>query len=169
MPLVGLRLTSNLRLRWGTIAPGVTEMAKRKTNFEYDVCPSFAGEDRRYVERVADRLRKNGTRVFYDKYEVVELWGKDLYCHLADIYQNAARYCVMFVSRQRLDRKSLPLRNSSRRSISPLISSGISATCIVETIFEIERRGAKGAVGPGMAGGSPRWSAKGLAELHWGS
>jgi len=66
---------------------------------KYDVCLSFAGEDRVYVERVADRLRQAGVRVFYDRYEQVELWGKDLYAHLSDIYTTAARYCVLFVSR----------------------------------------------------------------------
>jgi len=67
-------------------------------DYKYDVCLSFAGEDRRYVERVAHELREAGARVFYDRYELVELWGKDLYVHLSDIYSTAARYCVLFVS-----------------------------------------------------------------------
>ena len=36
--------------------------------------------------------------MFYDRYQQVELWGKDLYAHLSDIYSGAARYCVLFVS-----------------------------------------------------------------------
>jgi hypothetical protein len=67
-------------------------------DFKYDVCLSFAGEDRTYVESVADFLASKGVRVFYDKYERVELWGKDLYSHLADVYGQAAGYCVLFVS-----------------------------------------------------------------------
>ena len=67
--------------------------------FDWDVCLSFAGEDRAYVENVASQLRDRGVRVFYDRYEQVELWGKDLYEHLDDIYRNTARYCVMFVSK----------------------------------------------------------------------
>lgn len=70
----------------------------RGDEYQYDVCLSFAGEDRKYVEDVAARLREGGVRVFYDKYEQVELWGKDLYEHLDFIYSEAARYCVMFVS-----------------------------------------------------------------------
>jgi len=31
-------------------------------------------------------------------HEQVELWGKDLYAHLSDIYSTAARFCVLFVS-----------------------------------------------------------------------
>src|SRR5690348_10215742 len=65
----------------------------------YDVALSFAGEDREYVDQVATYLRRAGVEVFYDKYEQVDLWGKDLYEHLSDVYQNRARYTVMFVSR----------------------------------------------------------------------
>ena len=67
-------------------------------SFRYDVTFSFAGEDRRTVERLALLLRRNGVRVFYDAWEKPELWGKDLYQHLDTIYRTAARYCVVFVS-----------------------------------------------------------------------
>ncbi len=67
-------------------------------NFQYDVCLSFAGEDREYVEAVASGLHKQGIRVFYDRYARVELWGKDLYEHLDFVYGKAARYCVLFAS-----------------------------------------------------------------------
>lgn len=66
--------------------------------YEYDVAFSFAGEDRAYVEKVARLLKERGVRVFYDRYEEVELWGKDLYTHLDDVYRNKARYCIMFIS-----------------------------------------------------------------------
>lgn len=66
--------------------------------YEYDVCFSFAGEDRQYVEQVAECARSSGIRVFYDMYEEVDLWGKDLYEHLDDIYKNSAKYCVLFTS-----------------------------------------------------------------------
>ena len=67
--------------------------------YTYDVALSFAGEDRQYVEKVAAALRTMGVRVFYDKYEVAMLWGKNLYTHLQDIYTKQARYTVMFISR----------------------------------------------------------------------
>ncbi len=75
--------------------------SSRKTDREYpyDVCLSFAGEERGYVERVARRLLARGVRVFYDEYEQVELWGKDLYAHLDDVYRNSARHCVIFASK----------------------------------------------------------------------
>ena len=76
-------------------------MAKKDSgSFQYDVCLSFAGEDRKYVREVADFLKKTGgLRVFYDEYEQVDMWGKDLYVHLDEIYRNTARYCVLFASK----------------------------------------------------------------------
>lgn len=64
----------------------------------YEVALSFAGEDRGYADAVAKALRERRVRVFYDKYEAVALWGKDLYVHLDDIYRKQAKYCVMFLS-----------------------------------------------------------------------
>jgi hypothetical protein len=73
-------------------------MNREGPEFKYDVCLSFAGEDRPYVEQVAADLRDRGIRVFYDAYETANLWGKDLYEHLDDVYRSSARYCVLFVS-----------------------------------------------------------------------
>lgn len=63
----------------------------------YDVCFSFAGEDRDYVENVAN-LRNRDIQVFYDRWEQADLWGKNLFDHLVHVYRDAARYCVLFVS-----------------------------------------------------------------------
>lgn len=68
--------------------------------FLYDICLSFAGEDRDYVDNVANVLKQAGVKVFYDKYERETLWGKDLYQHLDSIYQNKAEYCVIFISKK---------------------------------------------------------------------
>lgn len=67
--------------------------------YDYDVALSFAGEDRDFVERVAEVLKEIGIQVFYDKYEEIDLWGKNLYTHLDDVYQNKSEYCVMFISK----------------------------------------------------------------------
>jgi hypothetical protein len=72
---------------------------RRPKTFEYDVCLSFAGEDREYVKRVAESLQSRGVRLFYDEYEKVRLWGKDNYAQLDHIYRFAARYCVLFISK----------------------------------------------------------------------
>jgi hypothetical protein len=66
--------------------------------FDYDVAISFAGEQRKVAEAIADCLKKNEVKVFYDGYEKADLWGKDLYEHLSAVYQKKARYCLMLVS-----------------------------------------------------------------------
>ncbi|MGW1592555.1 toll/interleukin-1 receptor domain-containing protein [Streptomyces sp. NPDC002343] len=71
---------------------------------DYDVCLSFAGEQRQYVEQVAANLKSAGIRVFYDDYEKVALWGKDLYEHLDYVYGNSAQYCVLFASKEYADK-----------------------------------------------------------------
>src|SRR5205085_1301981 len=68
-------------------------------NEEYEVALSFAGEDRLYVDQVASSLKGMGVHVFYDKYEQANLWGKDLYAHLQDVYSHRSRYIVMFLSK----------------------------------------------------------------------
>lgn len=65
---------------------------------KHDVALSFAGEDRAYVEMVAEQLTVRGVSVFYDRYEQADLWGKDLYVHLTEVYRNKAHYTLMFVS-----------------------------------------------------------------------
>jgi TIR domain len=68
------------------------------SKYEYQVALSFAGEERQYVEKVARHLKHLGIQVFYDEFEQTDLWGKDLYSHLDDVYRNKTRYCVLFIS-----------------------------------------------------------------------
>ncbi len=65
---------------------------------EYHVALSFAGEEREYVEAVATKLKENGVRVFYDDFEKVTLWGKNLYEYFIEIYRDKAHYTIMFIS-----------------------------------------------------------------------
>lgn len=66
---------------------------------KYDVALSFAGEERIYVDNVANELRRQGINVFYDRFEEADLWGKDLYAYLSEIYQKKAQFTVMFISK----------------------------------------------------------------------
>jgi hypothetical protein len=75
-----------------------TPASRDDDGFDYDVCLSFAGEQRDYVEMIASGLKGRGLRVFYDADETVNLWGKDLAEHLDHVYRKASRYCVVFVS-----------------------------------------------------------------------
>lgn len=71
---------------------------------EFDIAISFAGEDRASAESLASALKSRGLRVFYDRDQQANLWGKDLYQHLADIYANKARFCVVLVSRHYVEK-----------------------------------------------------------------
>jgi len=71
---------------------------------KYDVALSFAGENRGYVERVAEILKRAGVSVFYDGFEKATLWGKNLVDHLARIYQHQSRFVVMFISQHYVEK-----------------------------------------------------------------
>jgi hypothetical protein len=73
-------------------------MPGRDAEYEYDVALSFAGEDRSTVERLANLLRQDGFSVFYDDWKKSDLWGRDLYQHLDEVYSKKARFCVVFLS-----------------------------------------------------------------------
>lgn len=79
----------------------------------HDVALSFAGEQRPYVTRVAERLRDWGARLFFDEDFVVEMWGEDLNEYLQSTYGHQARAVVMFVS---ADYKAKAFPTAERRA-----------------------------------------------------
>jgi hypothetical protein len=83
-----------------TIPVQKTAIDKEKRIYEYEVALSFAGEEREYVRIVAEYLKNNGIKVFYDEEEEqqVKMWGKDLTEYLSQIYGKLSHYCVMFIS-----------------------------------------------------------------------
>ena len=80
------------------VTPAVGAAPELGRRYPYDVALSFAGEQRAYVELVAADLKSQGVKVFYDAYERVVLWGKDLYTHFDEVYQKQARFAVVFAS-----------------------------------------------------------------------
>ncbi len=66
----------------------------------FDVCLSFAGEQRDYVERIAAALKEASLKVFYDQDRDIAamLWGRDLGEALDYVYREGSRFCVMFIS-----------------------------------------------------------------------
>lgn len=89
--------------------------------YKYDVAFSFAGEDREYVEEVASILKNKGVKIFYDKFEEVDLWGKDLGVHFEYVYNRSARYCVPFMSESY--KKKMWTKYEIRNAISRAINS----------------------------------------------
>jgi len=65
---------------------------------EYDVALSYASEDRSYVRVVAERLRAEGVRLFYDEFETAKLWGVELPEIFLEIFQRKTRFTVAFIS-----------------------------------------------------------------------
>jgi hypothetical protein len=66
----------------------------------FDVCISFAGEDREVAGRIANLIKSNGMmrRVFYDDFEKVALWGEELARYLHGIYSQRSKFCVILFS-----------------------------------------------------------------------
>lgn len=86
------------RTHWAVKEAGIPSGMMERLIPTYDVVFSFAGANRVYVSEVASYLRDRGVRVFYDEYEQVNLWGRDLVEHFSTIYGQSGRYCVMFIS-----------------------------------------------------------------------
>jgi hypothetical protein len=80
------------------MAASLPSRERSPSEYDYDVCLSFAGEQRGYIELVAKGLKERGLRVFYDEDEKTKLWGKDLIEHFDYVYRQGSRYCVMFIS-----------------------------------------------------------------------
>jgi len=70
----------------------------KNSEHQYDIAMSFAGEDRKLVEQVANYLDLFQVSVFYDFWEQHKLVGEDLYTYLAEVYEKRALYCAMFIS-----------------------------------------------------------------------
>lgn len=67
---------------------------------KYDIAISFAGEQRKLAQSFATRLDASGYSVFYDEFEQAELWGRDLSLALGSVYEQDARFCLVIVSKE---------------------------------------------------------------------
>jgi TIR domain len=74
------------------------ECVESGETYEFDVALSYSGEDRPYVSKVANHLRTNDVRVFYDEFFTSRLWGRDLYTFLDTVYREKSRFTVVFIS-----------------------------------------------------------------------
>jgi TolB-like protein len=97
---------------------------RSEASFEYEVALSFAGEDRASAQALAQALDQRGIKFFYDDYEKAKLWGQNLYTFLLDLYQNKARFCVMFLSQHyatkmwtNLERQGAQARAAQERGV----------------------------------------------------
>jgi hypothetical protein len=124
--------------------------------YKFDVALSFAGEQRTDVERVASCLKAAGLKVFYDIDEKADLWGKDIYIHLSEVYQNQAQYCIIFASKEyaqknwtsheRQNAQARALREKGNEYILPVRFDDTNIPGIPTTIgyLDFRREGADG-------------------------
>lgn len=69
----------------------------------YDIAVSFAGAQRALVEPVVRACQALGLRVFYDRDNTVEFWGRNFITGMRAIYGGTkARYVVPFLSKEYL-------------------------------------------------------------------
>jgi hypothetical protein len=94
-------------------------------------------------------LSKKGISVFYDHYEEVELWGKNLFDHLTWVYKDAAQYCIMLISESyvrkvwtRMERRSAQSRALIQESeyILPIKLDDAEAPGVLDSIGYIDAR-----------------------------
>jgi hypothetical protein len=73
-------------------------------DFEYDIAITYAGENRAYVQWVAERLRDRDVSVFYDRFNAATMWGEDLPVFLDEVFRKKARWALVFVSRDYIEK-----------------------------------------------------------------
>jgi ribosomal protein L30E len=88
------------------VVPNIFPEKKEEYKYEYDVCISFAGEQRDIAHKIAKRLKWNNTmiKVFYDDFEKIKILGNDLYTYLFDVYSKKSRMCIILFSEEYLNK-----------------------------------------------------------------
>lgn len=86
---------------------------------EYDVALSYDGTHREYVARVGRALEDQGVRVFLDVLDPARQWGHDLAVFFDEVFRRQARFAVVFVSEEYVERTftTLEFRSALARAI----------------------------------------------------
>ena len=88
--------------------PPLGDESKKKAakKFKYAVALSFAGEQRKTAQKVADIIRSRlGPVVFFDEYMKPEMWGEDLPSFFQEAFYKESKWCMMFVSKEYVTKK----------------------------------------------------------------
>jgi len=112
---LGKNFVAAVERAYGPMIDITAQESKKKLpeKYEFDVALSFAGEQREYVERVANILARRGLEVFYDRFQQSQMWGKNLIEYFQEVYYSKSKFCIMFISNDYL-RKMWPVHE--RRS-----------------------------------------------------
>lgn len=89
-----------------------------RNEYEYDVAISFAGENREIARNIAESLKAENIKVFFDEFEKEKLWGSNLYDYLSHIYTDAAKFCIILISKHYKDKSwtNLERQNAQARA-----------------------------------------------------
>jgi len=99
----------------------------RKARFNFDVAISYASEDRLYVEECAISLARENVKVFYDRFEDIKLWGKDLIVQLEEVFKEKAKCSVIFISKHYINKIKKALQQKEEEISSPILTELQSA------------------------------------------
>lgn len=111
----------------------------------YDLAISFAGAQRDLTDMVANRVRDSGFEVFYDRFYPEQLWGKDLAVFFDEVFRKKARYCLIFVSNEYIERD---WTNHERRSaVARMIESKGQEYILPVKVHDVELPGVQSTIG----------------------
>ncbi len=128
------------------------ELLLGNSMYDYDIAISFAGEDRPIAQKISDALVLKGFNIFYDDYEKANMWGKNLYTHLTNVYRNKAKFCLMIISENyarkqwtNLERKAAQSRAFAECTeyILPLKLDDTEVQGMLDTVGHIDYSGIK--------------------------
>lgn len=68
--------------------------------YEFDIAVSFATENKEYVIDFVSELSRHPIKIFFDRQHEVEIWGDKLYLYLQEVFNNKARHCIIFTSKE---------------------------------------------------------------------
>jgi hypothetical protein len=72
---------------------------RNSTSTQYDVAISYASEDEKTAEEIAEAMKEAGLRVFFAPYARAQLWGEKLGDYFKKTYGSDASYVLLLVSK----------------------------------------------------------------------
>lgn len=68
-------------------------------SIEFDVAISYAREDKNIALEIAEKLKKQGIKVFYDDFFKAEIWGRALDEYFNEVYGRKSKFIIILVSK----------------------------------------------------------------------
>jgi len=81
-----------------------TQSKNNNSKFDYDVIFSLAGEKKDYVGKVTKYIQSKGIKVWFYVFKEVNLWGKNMVDEFDKLFTEKAKYCVVFISKEYVEK-----------------------------------------------------------------